>query len=60
MGNNNSNNLKSGEDEEIVKQTSFSLPDWLSPGELIFVTIALILTIGSSILMTYQFTNQVD
>ena len=60
MGNNNLNNLKSGEDEEIVKQTSFSLPNWLSPGELIFVSIALILTIGSSILMTYQFTNQVD
>ena len=60
MRNNNLNNLKSGKGEEIHKQTGFSLPDWLSPGELIFVTIALILTIGSSIFMTYQFTNQVD
>ena len=42
------------------KGTQLSLPDWLSPGELIFVSIALLLTIGTSILMTYQFTNQVD
>ncbi|MFL2957517.1 MAG: hypothetical protein ACJZ4Z_01840, partial [Candidatus Thalassarchaeaceae archaeon] len=60
MENINSNDSKSGEDGTMAKRTSFSLPDWLSPGELIFVSIALLLTIGTSLLMTYQFTNQVD
>ena len=60
MENINSNDSKSGGDGTMVKRTSFSLPDWLSPGELIFVSIALLLTIGTSLLMTYQFTNQVD
>ena len=57
----NLDEFKPGEDGVITKKgTPLSLPDWLSPGELIFVSIALLLTIGSSILMTYQFTNQVD
>ena len=57
----NLDEFKLGEDGVITKKgTPLSLPDWLSPGELIFVSIALLLTIGSSILMTYQFTNQVD
>ena len=60
MENINSNDSKSGGDGTMAKRTSFSLPDWLSPGELIFVSIALLLTIGTSLLMTYQFTNQVD
>ena len=60
MENINSNDSKSGGDGTMAKGTSFSLPDWLSPGELIFVSIALLLTIGTSLLMTYQFTNQVD
>ena len=60
MENINSNDSKSGGGGTMAKRTSFSLPDWLSPGELIFVSIALLLTIGTSLLMTYQFTNQVD
>jgi hypothetical protein len=53
--------FKFGEDGIITKKgISSSFPDWLSPGELIFVSIALLLTLGTSILMTYQFTNQVD
>lgn len=60
MENINSNDSKSGGDGTMAKRTSFTLPDWLSPGELIFVSIALLLTIGTSLLMTYQFTNQVD
>ena len=60
MENINSNDSKSGRDGTMAKRTSFTLPDWLSPGELIFVTIAFLLTIGTSLLMPYQFTNQVD